>query len=197
MTGTPGPGRGYRAALSCLVAGGTVGLLASGRTWGEAAVDDGLVSTTMQVSGRDLVPLVPAVALLALAAVVAVPATRRTGRRLVGAVLAATGLVTTAWAAVVASDLSSRTAQWAGAGGGDVTAVRTSPTWAVAAAAAALLIGGTGLAVLVRGPGWPTLGRRYERRTARPDPPSTGDSSDLRAGRETWEAIDRGEDPTS
>ena len=197
MTGTPGPRRGYRAALSCLVAGGTVGLLASGRTWGEAAVDDGLVSTTMQVSGRDLVPLVPAVALLALAAVVAVPATRHTGRRLVGAVLAATGLVTTAWAAVVASDLSSRTAQWAGAGGGDVTAVRTSPTWAVAAAAAALLIGGTGLAVLVRGPGWPTLGRRYERRTARPDPPSTGDSSDLRAGRETWEAIDRGEDPTS
>ncbi|HEX6578226.1 MAG TPA: Trp biosynthesis-associated membrane protein [Jiangellaceae bacterium] len=197
MTGTPGPRRGYRAALSCLVAGGAVGLLASGRTWGEAAVDDGLVSTTVQVGGRDLVPLVPAVALLALAAVVAVPATRHTGRRLVGAVLAATGLLTAAWAAVVASDLTSRTAQWAGAGGGDVTAVRTSPAWAVAAAAAALLIGGTGLAVLVCGPGWPALGRRYERRTARADPPVTGDTSDLRAARETWDAIDRGEDPTS
>jgi uncharacterized membrane protein (TIGR02234 family) len=196
VTGTPARRRGYPAALSCLVAAGAAGLLASGRPWGEAAVDDGLVSTTVQVSGRDLVPLAPAVALLALAAVVAVPATRRTGRRLVGAVLAATGLVAATWAAVVASDLTARTAKWAGAGGGDVTAVQTSPAWAVVAAVAALLIGGTGMAVLVRGPGWPALGRRYERRAARPDPPAAVDSSESRTGREAWDAMDRGEDPT-
>jgi uncharacterized membrane protein (TIGR02234 family) len=196
VTGAPVPRRGYAAALSCLAAGGAVGLLASGRTWGEAAVDDGLVSTTVPVSGRDLVPLVPAVALLALAAVVAVPATRRTGRRLVGAVLATTGLVTAAWAAAVASDLTTRTAQWAAAGGGHVTAVRTSTAWAVVAAAATLLIGGAGLAVLVRGRRWPALSRRYDRPSARPDPPVAVDSSDLRAGRETWDAMDRGEDPT-
>lgn len=196
MTGTP-QSRAYPAALLCLVAGGALGLVASARTWGAAAVDDGLVTTTVQVSGRELVPLGPAVALLALAAVVAVPATRRTGRRLVGAVLATAGLVTAAWAAVVTTDLTARTAQWVGSSGGDVTGVQTAPAWAVLATAAAVLIAGTGLAVLIRGAGWPALGRRYERRAARLDPPAAGDPSDLRAGRETWDAMDRGEDPTS
>jgi uncharacterized BrkB/YihY/UPF0761 family membrane protein len=180
VTGTP-QSRAYPAALLCLAAGGALGLVASARTWGEAAVHDGLVTTTVQVSGRELVPLGPAVALLALAAVVAVPATRRTGRRLVGAVLATAGLVTAGWAAVVTTDLT----------------VQTAPAWAVVGTAAALLIAGTGLAVLIRGAGWPALGRRYERRAARLDPPAAGDPSDLRAGRETWDAMDRGEDPTS
>ena len=186
MTGRP-QGGAYPAALLCLVAGGALGLVASARTWGAAAVDD----------GRELVPLGPAVALLALAAVVAVPATRRTGRRLVGAVLATAGLVTAAWAAVVTTDLTARTAQWVGSSGGDVTGVQTAPAWAVLATAAAVLITGTGLAVLIRGPSWPALGRRYERRVARLDPPAAGDPSDRRAGRETWDAMDRGEDPTS
>ncbi|HET6729533.1 MAG TPA: Trp biosynthesis-associated membrane protein [Jiangellaceae bacterium] len=197
MTGTRALRRGYPAALLCLAAGGALGLVAFTRTWGEAAVDDGLVTTTVQISGRDLVSLGPAVALLALAAVVAVPATRRTGRRLVGAVLATAGLVTAAWAAVVTIDLTARTAQWVGSRGGDVTGVQTAPGWAVLGAAASVLIAGTGLAVLVRGAGWPALGRRYERRAARSDPPAAGDPSDLRAGRETWDAMDRGEDPTS
>ena len=196
MTGTP-QSRAYPAALLCLAAGGALGLVASARTWGEAAVHDGLVTTTVQVSGRDLAPLGPAVALLALAAVVAVPATRRTGRRLVGAVLATAGLVTAGWAAVVTTDLTARTAQWVGSSGGDVTGVQTAPAWAVLATAAAVLIAGTGLAVLIRGAGWPALGRRYERRAARLDQPADGDPSDLRAGRETWDAMDRGEDPTS
>jgi uncharacterized membrane protein (TIGR02234 family) len=197
VTGTRALRRGYPAALLCLAAGGALGLVAFTRTWGEAAVDDGLVTTTVQISGRDLVPLGPAVALLALAAVVAVPATRRTGRRLVGAVLATAGLVTAAWAAVVTIDMTARTAQWVGPSGGDVTGVQTAPGWAVLGAAASVLIAGTGLAVLVRGAGWPALGRRYERRAARSDPPAAGDPSDLRAGRETWDAMDRGEDPTS
>jgi uncharacterized membrane protein (TIGR02234 family) len=197
VTGTPAPRRGYPAALLCLVAGGALGLVAAARTWAEAAVDDGLVTTTMQASGRELVPLGPAVALLALAAVVAVPATRRTGRRLVGAVLATAGLVTAAWAAVVTTDLTARAARWAGSSGGDVTGVQEAPAWGVAAAASALLIAGAGLAVLIRGAGWPALGRRYERRAARSDPPAAADPSDLRAGRETWDAMDRGQDPTS
>jgi uncharacterized membrane protein (TIGR02234 family) len=198
VTDTPAARRGYVAALLCLVAGGALELVASARTWGEAAVHDGLVTTTVQVGGRELVPLAPAVGLLALAAVVAVPATRRTGRRLVGAALATAGLVTAVWSTAVATDLTARIAQFAGASGVDVTGVHTAPGWAVLAAAAAALIAGTGLAVVIRGPAWPSMGQRYDRRPARASPPGPGGGpSDRRAGREAWDALDRGEDPTS
>jgi uncharacterized membrane protein (TIGR02234 family) len=197
VTDTPAARRGYVAALLCLVAGGTLELVATARTWGEAAVHDGLVTTTMQVGGRELVPLAPAVGLLALAAVVAVPATRRTGRRLVGAALATAGLVTVVWSTAVVTDLTARIAQFAGASG-DVTGVHTAPGWAVLAAAATALIAGTGLAVVVRGSAWPSMGQRYDRRPARASPSGPGDDlSDRRAGREAWDALDRGEDPTS
>jgi uncharacterized membrane protein (TIGR02234 family) len=56
---------------------------------------------------------------------------------------------------------------------------------------AALVAGG--LLTIGRGRGWPAMGARYERR-APPAPTGTGDAA--RDGMATWDAIDRGEDPT-
>jgi len=88
---------------------------------------------------------------LALAAIAGVVATRTWGRRIVGTVL------------IVAS----------------VVALLTGGAAPVSAAAVGCLL--TGLAIVVLGPTWPTMGARYERAPSE---------------RSAWQALDAGDDPT-
>jgi len=188
----------YGAALVVLVTGGVLCLVAASRPWGEATVHDGLAATTTAVTGRDLFPLAPAVGLLAVAAVVAVPAARRVGRRVVGTVLVAAGLATALGSYGLALELPARVMTWAERSGsttGPVEEAIAEPNWARLTVLGGVLIAGAGLAVAVRGPRWPGMGTRYERdaRAGEPrtDPPPTV------TGRETWDALDRGDDPTA
>lgn len=181
-----GRSREYLAALVLLAAGALLGLAAAGRTWGTAEVTGGLAAATEDVAGRELVPYAPAVAWLALAALLAVPATRRTGRRVVGGVVALAGLALLVGAFRATAGLADRVAERAADGSGTVTAVQTSPGWAAATVVAGLAVAAAGAWVAFRGSRWPGMGSRFERGRPR------------RAGaRDAWDALDRGEDPTS
>ena len=118
-------------------------------------------------TGEQIVPQVRALALVALAGVVAVLAARGWARAAVGIALTLGGV------AIVVS------------AAGEVGAVAT-PAWPVVTAGAGLCVLGAGLLTAVRARSWPTLGARYDAPAA-PRSATTGD---------TWDAIDRGEDPT-
>ncbi|WP_157987553.1 TIGR02234 family membrane protein [Jiangella endophytica] len=189
--------REYLGALLLLAAGGVLGLVAASRPWGTGEQSSSLSVTSTTVSGSDLLPLAPAVALVALAAVVAVPAVRRVGRRIVGVVLAVLGAVQAVMAAVVLPDLSGRVSDWLATGpeaAGPVDSVSTSPVWPVAVVVAGLLVLLAGLLVAVRGPSWPSMGARYERSGGRAPRRAPKPAEGNRA---TWDALDRGDDPTS
>ena len=184
--------------LSALVVGGTMCLVFAGRAWGEAAVDDGLTTTTEQATGRDLLPLAPAVGLLALAAVVAIPATRHVGRLAVGLVLALAGLATAIGSVRLARDLSSQVISWASQGEAaeSVHGATARPAAALLTGAGGLLVAGVGVAVLGRGRTWPGMGRRFDRDGGTGGEPQT-DAPRSVSSRDTWDALDRGDDPTA
>lgn len=190
--------REYVATLVLLVVAGALGLVAAGQTWGKADDSSSLSAVTVEVTGGDLVPLASAVSLVALASVVAVPALRRVGRRIVGGVLVVLGAGLAVTAAAAGAGLEERVRDWvassaeAGGGGG---AVSVSAGWAFAAAAAGLLVALAGALVAVRGPSWPGLGAKYER-PSRVAPPDHDRRSSSEA-RDTWDALDRGDDPTA
>ncbi|TDD69677.1 TIGR02234 family membrane protein [Jiangella aurantiaca] len=195
---TPPVRREYVGALLLLAAGGVLGLVAASRTWGTAEQSSALSVTSTTVSGSDLLPLAPAVALVALAAVVAIPAVRRLGRRVVGGVLAVLGLVQALMAALALADLRGRVSDWLTTGPeatGPVDSVSTSPAWAVAVVVAGLLVAAAGLLVAVRGPSWPAMGARYERSGGRA--PRRTASKPAEGNRAAWDALDRGDDPTT
>ncbi|RIQ32463.1 TIGR02234 family membrane protein [Jiangella rhizosphaerae] len=195
---TPRSRREYVGALLLLAAGGVLGLVAASRPWGSGEQSSSLSVTPTTVSGSDLLPLAPAVALVALAAVVAVPAVRRLGRRIVGGVLALLGLVQALMAALALADLAGRVSDWLTTGpeaAGPVEAISTSPAWPVAVVVAGLLVAMAGVLIAVRGPSWPAMGTRYERSGGRAPRRPAGKPAD--GNRATWDALDRGDDPTT
>ena len=174
------------AVLGCALAGALV-LLCAGRVWGAATV----IATAgrpehLTATGHAAEPSLPALGLALLVLTGAVVASRRALRRLVGLIVvviggAVIGLVTTSRDDVV--QVLTRHAF------GIKHAVVHVPLsgWAVLAAiggAAAVVAGG---ATVLFGTSWPALGARYETPVAKP-------STD--AATETWDALDRGEDPT-
>ncbi|NDL55459.1 Trp biosynthesis-associated membrane protein [Phytoactinopolyspora mesophila] len=196
--------REYLAALGLLAAGGVLGLVARGQTWGSAEVPSAFTVTVADVSGADLAPFVSAVPFVALAAVLLVPAVRRIGRRVAGAVLVILGAAAIVNAAVVGSDLSARTQRWiAGSAdhSGSIEAVTTSAGWVIAAGLGAFAVVVAGLLVAVRGPVWPGMGSRYERpskqSSGEPGPDRPGTESAVVDAADTWDALDRGDDPTA
>jgi len=133
--------------------------------------------------GMEAAGVVEAVALLALAAVVAVPATRGRGRIVAGLLVLAGGVAGVVGA--IDSRAGARTqVQHALPAGSSVV---TEPWWVVAALGG-LLLAAVGAVLIVRGPRWSALSSRYE-------PPSG--QANLKGDAGTWDALDRGEDPTA
>lgn len=168
-----------KASLLALAGGAVTALLACSFTWSVIRVpmlDDitGPVRTA-SLSGTDLAPLASASAWVGLAGVLAVIATRSWGRVVVGAVVLAAGAVII---------VSSTSAGWRSS---------SNPLWMLAVAGG-LIVGAAGLSVLLRGRGWPALGRRFEA-------PGAGAPEGMKPAAmrplTPWEAIDGGEDPTS
>jgi uncharacterized membrane protein (TIGR02234 family) len=174
--------------LSLLVAGGVMGLVAMNLSWGEAYLGDG---TTLPVRGRDVAPLYLAPPLFALAASVAVVATRRAGRLLIGVTLAVMAIVGASLSIVAGIAMADRIRDWApdagyqtaGAAGGS-----SNMMWYPVACAVILL---AGVFIAVLGPKWPSLGARYDRT------PATGPLRRNPTARDAWDALDRGDDPTT
>ncbi len=181
----------YVVVLGVLLVGAVLCLVASGMSWGAAQRAD-LVSTEVEVSGGDLVPIGRAAGLLGLAAVVAVHATRRWGRRLVGVLLAVTGVAVAGQAFLTGRDLADRILSHleGPAGAGEYTGVGTVLGGPLLMTAGGAAVTASGVAIAVWGPRWPSMGARYERKAASRPANESGE-------RAAWDALDRGEDPTA
>ncbi len=189
--------RELRLALLLLLAGSGLLLLAAGRTWVDVVLPavPPLPDVPATLTGSDVVPALRGLALLGLAGVAALAATRGRGRIAVGALLLLAGaaaLVATVRAVADGAEGALRDDPPSGA---DVPAglPGLEPWWAVAVVGG-LLVLLSGLLVAARGARWAALSARYdtpaaraERAAARPARPEV----------EAWDALDRGEDPTT
>ena len=194
------------AVLGAALSGG-LALSASGQPWADLTLtrEPPLPTTTAVLTGSDAAPLVGAAGLLLLASALAVIAVRGLGRLVVGLFVAAAGGVLV-WSGLrgLTGGLDPADADLGSAGGlgrAEITsdAVAGWPALTVVAGLVGLL---AGVLVVLRGRGWPGMGRRYERagqqdtapaRTAAaPARPQTPEDRHQAA----WKALDRGEDPT-
>jgi uncharacterized membrane protein (TIGR02234 family) len=176
-----------------VVVGAVLVLLAVSQTWMTVAwAAPDYPQVRVRLDGGDASPVARACGYVALAGLVALVATRRSGRRVVGALLTLAGLgVVVAcgffwWLGdVVADSALTHAAGESTLTASDVTTTVTTTPWPFLAAAGGALIIGAGAWALVRGPGWPALGLRYDAPTAR-----------RYAEDDPWVALDKGEDPT-
>jgi uncharacterized membrane protein (TIGR02234 family) len=191
---------GLALALQLVGAGGA--LLVSTRDWQTVSTPrEGLPVDVLAVSGRDLDNAPLALSLVGLAGVVAILATQGWLRRGIGALVALAGVglvwrsvgsigaVSPARARSLVRDkhprvtLSNQVAPH----------VTTHPVWGVLSIAAGVVVVAAGLLIAVRGGRWAAMSARYERPAAEPDP----ERERLLADRSMWNALDRGDDPTS
>jgi uncharacterized membrane protein (TIGR02234 family) len=189
------PRRELATAVVAAVAAGATALIVSGLDWARVTAErrPPLPAVTGVLTGGDAAPLVPATGLVLLAATVALVAVSGVGRTVIGLLMAVAGGAL-AWSGTRALTGGLVDASTELPGVGRVTgpvSVDLTTTWPVLAVLAGVVGILTGLFVVVRGRGWPGLGRRYERGA-----PSAARSDEDRA-QAAWRALDRGEDPTA
>lgn len=179
-----------RALIGVAVAGVLV-LVASGRVWSTTRVRiPGAAVTRVSVTGHAVEPSLPALGIALLALAAAVIAARGRLRRAVGVVVAAVGAIALGVAVAGRSAVSSALTSHE-VGGLGVPAHGSANGWCLVAALGGLIAVLVGIAVVTRGGQWAAMGRKYEA-------PHEGDRAGVAAGsaQGTWEALDRGEDPT-
>jgi uncharacterized membrane protein (TIGR02234 family) len=203
------------ASITCL-AGAGLALYAATRVWSVQVTErPGLPELRTTGTGADAQPWLMALALIALAAPGALLATRGLLRRLLG------GLIVVVGGGIAVATIAARLGTDAGAATGAAT---LGP---IACVGGAALIVVAGLDAARHGHRWPTMGARYERRTVPPParrpgvasepsaapgpqlPPAAGPArEDPDVGpvegrptavdtRAVWDALDRGDDPTT
>lgn len=185
--------RSFGPAVLVGLGGATLAAVASGRDWASARGDAAGVEVAAAVAGSDTAPLALALSLVALAAWGALLVLRGRARRAVAVLgaLAAAGVLTAVAERFDGAQDDAREAVVAAGATGD-TFVSALTGWYWAAGAGALLTLGALLVAVVRSPGWPAMGSRYDApgvRRAERDP--GGSDQDL------WRALDEGHDPTT
>lgn len=192
-----------------LGAGALLGVLT--QPWAEVAVVRAapLPNLHETIDGRSLAPALGGAALVALAGAVALLATSGWARRVVGLLLAATGLGAAVAAARLVNGPSDARARelivdrtsGVGVGRGFPVGVSSHPGWVVAAVALGLIIALAGVAAIVRGSQWSAMSARYEAPSGATGGPSravrnsTG-AQEAPSDLALWTALDRGDDPT-
>jgi hypothetical protein len=169
--GAPGAAerRRYLVAVLLCLAGSALAAYAATRTWSVDVVPrgGGLSELRTTRTGADASPWLPALGVVGLAGAGALLATRGAVRRAIGVLLMAAGLVVPVLALAAAVGL-----------------------WPLLCALGGLAVVAAGALAVAYGHRWPAMGARYERR---PD----GQRPGADPTRSAWEALDRGEDPTS
>jgi uncharacterized membrane protein (TIGR02234 family) len=194
---TSASSRSRTVSLVLLGAGGALALLATTRPWVSLQADDALTEISVDVTGAAVAPLSIAVAVVAVAAVVAVPAVRGWLRRGVGIVVLVLAVAAFAGVVGVLADLTARArAWWAVEVGGvaDTAQAAVTPVWPILTIAGLLVLAAGASIVVVRGGQWSGLSARYER-SGQPRPRIAGSAAAL--DQDPWQALDRGEDPTT
>ncbi|MBA2416645.1 MAG: Trp biosynthesis-associated membrane protein [Geodermatophilaceae bacterium] len=198
------PRREFTAAVLLTAAAGALGLLAGGRPWLDLRVvrDSPLPPVADTVAGATAAPLVPGLALVVLAGAVGLLATRRSGRVAIGLVVLAAGAgmvaAATPWLGEVRAGRARDAALDVGLPAGVLeVSGSTGALIAVLAGGLAVLLGA---ATVLRSRRWPVMGARYDAPTAgQASPPparAIPETAEPAGDRETWDALDRGEDPT-
>lgn len=187
---TPRPrDRTYGPTVLLGLAGAGLAAVAGARTWATTEADAAGIRVEAAVSGAESQPLVVALALVALAAWGVVLVMRGRLRRLVAAVglLASAGAllnVVLGFDAVQDDALEAAVAR--GATGDTFDTALTA--WYYLAGLGALLALAAFAVAVVRAPGWPAMGAKYDAPAGRAVPPGDEDM---------WRALDEGRDPTS
>ena len=182
--------RSYGPAVLLGLGGATLAAVAGTRGWVTAHGDAAGIKVQTVVKGSDVAPLVTALALVALAAWGVVLVMRGRMRRVVALVgaLASLGSVI---AGIDAFDGAQNAAFAAladkGATGDVGTSTLTAWYYLAGLGAAAAVV--AFLVAVVRVPGWPEMGRKYDAPGTRSEQPPT--ENDL------WRALDEGHDPTT
>ncbi len=184
-------------AIALCLLGSLLVLGTASRTWVEVVVLRGAVlpDTTVAVRGTDLVTGLRAVAVVGLAGVLALLATRRTGRVLVGVLLALCGAAVVALVSRVVGRLEREALLSQQVLALSPVGVRTdapATPWPWLCLAGGVLLALTGVLVALRGRRWAEMSGRYDPPTTRAAEPVDGEQAERRL----WEALDRGEDPT-
>jgi uncharacterized membrane protein (TIGR02234 family) len=175
------------AVLLCLLGSGLV-LLAVRQTWASYPTSGGLTIDDVRddIHGTAVAGLAQALSLVGIAGVVAIAATKRRGRVVVGTLVALAGL----FVVVDVVDLLAR-----GLGHRLATAAQqqhdTQPTWfwPVLTLVGGVVMTAGGAVVAARGRRWAALSSAYQVPAAQQDDPPATDKG-------TWDALDRGHDPT-
>jgi hypothetical protein len=179
--------RGLTYAVTACVAGAGLALYAATRVWVVEVTPRPapLPVVRLERTGGDLLPWLAPLAVVGLAGAGAVLASRGVGRRLTGGLLALLGLAVAAGGVVGLSRAEIQT------------------LWPLGCLLGGVLIGVAGAWTLARGGHWPVMGARYERgardpgaTASTPSGPAPADGTTRRGSLDTWEALDRGEDPT-
>lgn len=205
--------RGYAATLLTGLLSALTITVGVAKPWVTAnATVTGMPRLTVSVIGADLAPLAGAMGFVLLAAFGAVLATRGVARRAVGVVILVASLVVV-WAAAHPGGggrLVGEALRAKGWTAGDYESSTVAWRWVVFAAA--MLCAGAGALVVSLGPGWATMGERYDapatqapddvaptaarRAGSTPSTPSTPSVAPV-SEVELWRALDRGHDPTA
>ena len=188
----------YGVALAFDVAGAAVALLVSTRNWQTVTAPRPLpfAAVTVDLTGRTVDAAVTALALAALAGVVAVIATRGIARRAMGVALAVVGGAI-AWRSLagLAAVSTAHAQSLAREHHRGIVLTNANPhiavhaQWPWISAVSGVLILIAGAVVGARGQRWHGMSTRYEAPTAEP--------SAAQADLAMWNAIERGDDPTS
>ena len=196
----------YAAALILQLIGGGSALLVATRAWQTVRTprERPLADDVLQLTGRTVDAAPTALALVALAGVVAVLATRGAIRRIVGAVLAVTGVLLVWRAAQGLSAVSTSRARdlvrsrHSGVGVDATSALHVTvhAQWPVLTIVCGLLVAVAGALVTVRGARWSAMSAKYDAPTAFSAPQDL-DAQRRRADASMWKALDAGEDPTT
>lgn len=186
----------FAAALAAQLVGAVVILLVATRQWQTITTvrQHPFADDVVGVSGRTVDGAVTALALVALAGVVAVIATKGVVRRVVGGLVALSG-VALLWriAGAMPAVSTGRARDLVHAAHPQVAGaphVVTHPLWAVLGLIAAVLVVAAGILIAWRGGRWAGLSARYDRAAIDPE------QSRARADASMWTALERGDDPT-
>jgi uncharacterized membrane protein (TIGR02234 family) len=182
--------RSYAGAVLAGLGGSTLAAVAAGQPWAEASGTAAGAPVQVAVKGSEAAPLVIALALVALAAWGVVLVLRGRVRRWVavlGALAGAGALVAVVDAFDGAQDAALRELGTKGPVGDVATASLSA--WYFVTAVALLVAVAAFVVAVVRAPGWPAMGSRYDAPAARATRPV--------AEQDMWRAMDDGHDPTA
>ncbi len=186
----------FAATLLAQVIGSAAVLLIATREWQTITTvrSHPFTDDIVGVSGRTVDGAVTALALVALAGVVAIIATKGVARRVIGALVALSGIALI-WRIVGAMPAvdTQRARDLVRAAHPQVAGfphVATHVVWGVLSLVGAVLVLAAGLLTVARGGQWAGLSARYDRGEVDPE------QARARADASLWTALERGDDPT-